>query len=111
MTNEFDVLKRALAEHETAIKIKNLNQELAEYLIGSAYEIIKYCEENNIPLSKKEQLLKMIEKANFRIENIISTATKRSFEPHQPTGNTNNITDKVTGPALGFCQLESTSID
>jgi len=81
MTNEFDVLKRALAEHETALKMKHLNQQLMEYLTGSIYYITKYSEENNIPLPNKENLLKMIEEANSMIENIVSTANNRSFSP------------------------------
>jgi hypothetical protein len=32
--NEIDVLKRALIENEIALNLKNLNQQLMEYLTG-----------------------------------------------------------------------------
>ena len=106
MTNEFDVLKRALAEHETALKMKNLNQELMEFLTGSIYEVIRCADENGISLSKRDKLLKLMERANIMIENIISTSSDRSFTPHQPKGNTDNLPTRKQNLCQGTVTLQ-----
>ena len=35
MTNEIDVLRKTVAEYDKAVKLKHLNQELYDHLLGS----------------------------------------------------------------------------
>jgi len=76
MTDEIDVLKRAIIEHEKALHLKKINHELYSHLTGSIYWLLKYSEKYNMPLPKKEELLRMLEKSEFMIDRMISTANQ-----------------------------------
>ncbi|HEV2192772.1 MAG TPA: hypothetical protein VGR54_04030 [Nitrosopumilaceae archaeon] len=78
MTDEIDVLKKAIAEHEKALHLKNLNQELNSHLTGSVYWLLKHSEKYNIPLPKKDELLRMLEKSDFMINAIISASEQET---------------------------------
>jgi hypothetical protein len=58
---------------------KNMNQELMQHLTGSIFYLLRYSEKYNVQLPKKEELINMLEKANFLIDEIT----------YQPTLNTN----------------------
>lgn len=79
MTDEIDVLQLAIEEHKKAIKLKNMNQELMEHLTGSIFYLLKYSEKHGLPVSNRDGLLQMLEKANFLIDEIT----------YQPIVNTN----------------------
>jgi hypothetical protein len=74
-------MRKTLEEYRQANRIKKMNYELLNHLQGVYYWIFKYSEQNNIPIPKKNQLLRMAEKADFLIGEI---------ESDQPKGNTNN---------------------
>lgn len=100
MTNEIDILKKAIAEHEKALRLKDLNVELHSHLEGSIYWVLKYGEKYNIPIPKKDELMRMLEKS----DNIINTIIMASKQPidqvseYQPNGNTDKTTDNETVP-------------
>ena len=87
MTNEIDVLKKAILEHEKALKLKDLNVELNSHLTSSIYWLLKYSEKYNMPLPMKDGLLSMLDKSDVLIDSIIS---KSKEEKYQPIVNTNN---------------------
>lgn len=101
MTDEIDIIKRALAEHEKAIKMKNLNQELLEHLNGSIRWMLSYSEKYNIPLPKKDELLRMAEKADFLVNQIVSRAdlTKFNGDVFEPKNN-RKFTDDESNPSF-----------
>jgi hypothetical protein len=89
VTDEIDILKKAIHEHEVALKMKNLNNELYEHLAGSIYYLLKYSEEYGIPLPKNDELRRMLERADFLIDEIVSGAKKQ-----HPNLNTEKNNDK-----------------
>ena len=98
MTDEIDVLKKAIAEHEQALRLKNLNQELHSHLSGSIYWLLKYTEKYDIPLPKKDELVRMLEKSDAMIDTIISTAKQQvgQINFHQPKVTPTRSTDNET---------------
>jgi|APSaa5957512535_1039671.scaffolds.fasta_scaffold08481_12 hypothetical protein len=72
--NEIDVMKKALAEMDDAVKLKKMNEELMQQLSGSVYWLIKYSEKYDISLPKKEELLRMVEKADSMIDKMTQRA-------------------------------------
>lgn len=88
MTDEIDVLRKTISEYEDAKRIKNMNEELLHHLSGSIFYLLKHTEKYSIPLPRKDELVRMLEKANFLIDEII----------YQPTLNTskNNREDNRT---------------
>ena len=72
--NEVDVLKKALSEMDDAVKLKNMNEELMQHLSGSVYWLIKHSEKYDFQLPKKEELIRMVEKADFMIEQMTQKA-------------------------------------
>jgi len=80
MTNDIDVLKKALRHHDEALRLKKINEELYAHLTGSLYYLIKYSEKYQISLPEKDLLLRMVEKADYIIDRF-----------HQPKGNTEKI--------------------
>lgn len=87
MTDEIDVLKKAIFEHEKALQLKNINQELHSHLTGSIYWLMRYSEKYNMPLPKKDELLRMIEKSEFLIDEMKTLAD-------QPIDNMRKSTEK-----------------
>jgi|SRR5437773_7651452 len=71
MTDETDVLRKALTCMEDAVRMKNMNQELMQHLTGSVFYLIRYSEKHDLPLPNKEALFQMLEKANFLIDQIV----------------------------------------
>lgn len=77
MTDEIDIMRKSIMNYDQAIRIKKLNEELYEHLTGSIYYLMKYAEKNNLPLPKKNELLQMVEKADFIIDQFAKTHTRR----------------------------------
>jgi hypothetical protein len=50
MTDEIDIMKKALAEYSNAVRLKRLNQELFDHLLGSVIWILKYSEKYGVPI-------------------------------------------------------------
>lgn len=80
MTNETDVLKQTLEEYQKALRLKKMNNELLEHLKGSLFWIFRYSEKYGIPIPKKDELLRMAEKADFLLDEISD----------QPNGNSSH---------------------
>ncbi|MEX0862698.1 hypothetical protein [Nitrosopumilus sp.] len=94
MTNDIDILCEVIEEYRQVNQLKKMNYELLSHLQGVYCWIFKYAEQNNIPLPKKEALLRMAEKADFLIDEI----TNRKF-----TGKKSTV--DLTEPVWGFCQI------
>jgi hypothetical protein len=90
--DEIGVLKNALREYEHAKHLKRMNQELYQHLTGSIYWLLKYSEKYNIPLPKKDELLRMVEKANFLIDQFIPPP-----KPQQPSKTPSDPTEPIIG--------------
>jgi len=81
MTDEIDILEQTISEYRDAKRIKNMNQELLQHLGDSIFYLLRHAERYNLNLPKKEELERMVEKANFLINEISD----------QPKGNRENI--------------------
>lgn len=80
MTDEIDIIKLTILEHEKALKMKNLNQELLEHLNGSIRWILSYSKKYGVPLPKKDELLRMAAKADFLVDQITRRADPTKFD-------------------------------
>ena len=80
MTDEIDILEQTISEYRDAKRIKNMNQELLHHLGDSIFYLLRHAERYNLNLPKKERLERMVEKANFLINEITD----------QPQSNINN---------------------
>ncbi len=101
MTDEFDVLKKILTELDKATKMKNLNHELLEHLNGSIRWMLSHSEKYDIPLPKKDELLRMAEKADLLVEQIVSRTDpiKSDMGQFGPKSN-RKFTDDEGNPSL-----------
>jgi len=81
--DEIDVLNNALKEYEYARRLKRINQVLYDHLAGSIYYLLKYSERYNITLPKKWELVDMIEKSHFYIDQIAKPATENLHKEDQ----------------------------
>lgn len=70
MTDEVDILRKAIAYYDKAIRMKNINQELYDQLLGSIVYLFKYSEKYGVPLPKRDELYRMVKKAEFLIDQI-----------------------------------------
>ena len=84
MTDDIDILEKALFEYRTAHRLTRINQELYEHLVGAIDYLLHYSEKYDLPLPKKSELLRMITRANSLI----------CESQYQPKGNTNKINRK-----------------
>ena len=66
--NEIEIFEEALSEYKNAHRLKQLNEQLSIQLHGSIYYLLKYSEKYNLPLPNKSDLLRMIENADFIID-------------------------------------------
>ncbi|MDE1876236.1 MAG: hypothetical protein KGH86_05365 [Thaumarchaeota archaeon] len=87
MTSEIDLLRQALKKHEQASRLKKINEELYQHLTGSIYYILKYAEKHGISLPQKEALLRMIEKADFIIDQFAKPSTESKQDKDYRQGN------------------------
>lgn len=78
MTDEIDILKKTIMTYERAIKVKDINEQLYEQLMGSLYYICKYAEKYNIPLPEKEVIYDLIERCRNRFDNMVEIVTHHS---------------------------------
>jgi hypothetical protein len=53
-----------IAELRNALTIKDLNEELLEHLQLSIMYILKYCDENKVPLPDMDRIEKMLDRAD-----------------------------------------------
>lgn len=75
MTTEIDITRQALSKYEDSVRMKNMNQELLQHLGDSIFYLIKHSEKYNLPLPKKEELIRMVDKANSLIDQITNQPT------------------------------------
>lgn len=78
--NEVDVLKIALSELDKAKKLKQMNIELWNLLMGSIYYIFKYSEKNNISLPQRNNIFEMIKRCETKF-NDINNFSDRDYSP------------------------------
>jgi hypothetical protein len=56
-----------IAELRNALKIKELNEELLEHLQLSMLYILKYCEDNKVPLPDMDRIKNILDRADSLI--------------------------------------------
>jgi hypothetical protein len=71
MTDEIDLMKKTLLEYDKAVRVKKMNDELFDHLLGSVIWILKYAEKYSIPLPKKDELYRMVKRSEFLIDEIL----------------------------------------
>jgi len=69
MPDDVDVLERTLAEYKYALKIREVNEELYEQLLGSVEYLLNYAKKHDIILPKRDLLLEMIERSERIMTN------------------------------------------
>src|SRR5437867_5106872 len=96
---KIDIIKEAIAEYDKAVKVKELNQELYDHLLGSVIYVLKYSEKHNIPLPNKEGLYQMVKRSTFLIDRILeANSIRRKLTRRKTDGD-------VTEPCFWFCQI------
>jgi hypothetical protein len=78
MTDEVDVMRKTLAQYDKAIRLKNMNEELFEHLLGSVIWLLKYTDKYSITLPKKEEMHRMVKRAELLINELDTTTTTTS---------------------------------
>lgn len=80
--NEIGIFEEALSEYKKAHRLKKLNEQLSIHLNDSIYYLLKYSEKYNLPLPNKSALLRMIENADYIIDQFSpeSTNLNKSFD-------------------------------
>jgi hypothetical protein len=91
--------ERILFEWKQVHRLKCLNQRLYDQLGGSIIHIVRYAEENNIPLPHRDKLYELVDKAENIIDEI--NAVKLSDENLQPSESDKDF----TRPYFRFCQV------
>jgi hypothetical protein len=71
MTDEIDIMKKALAEYSNAVRLKRLNQELFDHLLGSVIWILKYSEKYGVPIPHRDEIFRMIQKSDYFLDRIL----------------------------------------
>lgn len=65
--------KAALAELRTALKLRQMNDELLEYLTSSLDWLMHYADKNQIPLPERDKMSRMSEKVWNMYKNMCSS--------------------------------------
>lgn len=86
--NEIGIFEEALSEYKNAHRLKKLNEQLSIHLNDSIYYLLKYSEKYNLPLPNKSALLRMIENADYIIEQFV----------HEPTNLNKSFGKKPDNP-------------
>jgi hypothetical protein len=68
MTNEVDIMEKTIAEYKQAVRLRRINQELYDHLLGSITWLLKYCEKYNVRLPQQEALYGLLKRAEFLID-------------------------------------------
>ena len=86
MTDEIDVLSKVLEEYKMSARMKNVSQELMQHLADSVFYLLRYSEKYNVPLPKKDELIRMVDKANSIIDQIVPPSIEKELiTPKIPT--------------------------
>jgi len=81
-------MNRALLEYQDAKRIKNMNEELLRHLADSIFYLLKHAEKYNVSLPKKDELMRMLEKANFLIDEITYQPSLNTYKNNQEVNRT-----------------------
>jgi hypothetical protein len=94
MTDELDVMRKAVMQYDKAIRLKNINQELYDHLVGSIVWLLKYSAKYNITIPKKEELYRMVKRAQFLIDEMdIALSSTPPTEDQQRNKTTDDSTE------------------
>lgn len=90
-TDDYGLKLQEIEELKKAVKIKRLNEELLEHLTSTLSWLIRTCEKNNMPVPKKETIVKSIDRAYDYLDRIPSdqpkvTGTKQPKTKQNPLG-------------------------
>lgn len=80
MTSEIDLMRKAIKQYDKALRLKQINENLYEHLTGSIYYVLRYAEKHQIALPDKSNLIDMIEKADFLIDQFAKPARRNLTE-------------------------------
>ncbi|MFZ0510294.1 MAG: hypothetical protein WAM14_01700 [Candidatus Nitrosopolaris sp.] len=85
MTDEIDVMKKAIMHYDNAVRLKKMYQELYDHLIDSIVWIFKYTEKDDIALPKRDELYMMIKRPELLIDEITNVPTTESQHGNKTT--------------------------
>lgn len=80
MTDEVDIMKQTLAQYDKAVRLKNVSEELFDHLLGSVIWLLNYSEKYSFPLPKKEEIHRMVKRAEFLVNEL---DTEQHYLSHQ----------------------------
>ena len=87
--NNFEAWQEILDEWKKVDRLKRLNQRLYDYLGSSIIYLLEYSKRNDIVLPHKERIEKMIDEAEYIIDQINSvTSPKNKHPPTTPEDST-----------------------
>jgi hypothetical protein len=71
MTDDVDIMRSCVAEYDKAVKVKRLNQELDDHLLGSVIWLLKHSERYSIPLPHKQEMYEMVKHAEYLVDRML----------------------------------------
>ena len=103
--DDVNLLEKAMFEYKQAMRAKKMNRELLEHLRGMYLWLFRYSEKYGIPIPKKEEVLRMAERADVLIDEITLTDHKMSKNISKETRPKNQksnqkFTDDEGNPSL-----------
>lgn len=87
--NQYQIAIMTLNELKAALRLKKLNQELYEQLIGSIRWLLRYSEKNGIALPDRDKLSTIVE----RTHTIIGKFATPSDDGYQPDESDGKLTE------------------
>ena len=101
LANSANLIKMAaFQELQDAMKIKNVNDELMEYLVSSLRYLIHYCRKHNMPLPEDEKIIELCNRA-IEIDNKLPIAPDDLLQRHKTKGTDGD----VPVPYVWFCNV------
>lgn len=91
--DELDVLKEAIREMNYMLKMKKMNQELYDQLLGSIVYILRYSEQYNVELPNRGSLVSLAFKAEKLIKRINDTSDENLHTSKSDTDLTEPFKD------------------
>jgi hypothetical protein len=87
--NEFDAWHQILSQWKDVTRVKSLNQQLYDQLVGAIIFILKYAEKNAIALPNRDSLNRLLDNAEKIIDDInhLTFENQTSDDRIQPPKN------------------------
>ncbi|NAL78870.1 hypothetical protein [Nitrososphaera sp. AFS] len=72
MTDEIDIIRKAIMHYDRAVRLRRINEDLYDHLSGSIVWILRYCDKNQITLPNREAMCKLVARAESLFQDIIN---------------------------------------